>query len=165
MKNVAILVLTIVGLTWVGNAQAKPINLNFLQRDVDQAIEQLSANLSEFNPQAFEKFYQDLQREAAQIKGQIGKAPFKTLQKKLWRLMALGEVAGYAALAKAHVTGKTLSKHFGSSDASFWRSNRELWNYENKADDSDAEVETRIFAKGRFMKRHPSIGPYFSSFE
>jgi hypothetical protein len=52
MKNMAILVLTIVGLTWVGNAQAKPINLNFLQRDVDQAIEQLSANLSEFNPQA-----------------------------------------------------------------------------------------------------------------
>lgn len=152
MKNVAILVLTIVVLTWVGNAQAKPINLNFLQRDVDQAIEQLAANLSEFNPQAFDNFYQDLQKEAAQIKGQIGKAPFKVLQRKIWRLMTLGNVAGYAALAKAHVTGKTVSKHFQAGDSSFWRSNRVLWNYEDKAGDSGADVETRVFAKKPFYE-------------
>lgn len=62
MKRVAILVLAMIGLIWVGNVQAKPVNLNFLQRDVDQAIEQLAANLSEYNPQAFENFYQSLQR-------------------------------------------------------------------------------------------------------
>lgn len=165
MKRVAIVVFAIVVLAWVSNAQAKPISLNFLQRDVDLAIEQLAANLSEYNPQAFEKFYHDLQREAAQIKSQIGRAPFEVLQRRIWRLEAFGYVAGYAALAKAHVTGKTLSKHFGRSDASFWRSNRELWDYEDKAGDSGADVETRVFAKNRFMKRHPSIVPYFNSFE
>jgi hypothetical protein len=165
MKNVVISTLIFVGLSWVGNAQGEPINLNFLQKDVDQAIETLAANLSDYNPRAFEKFYRDLQQEAAQIKGQLGKAPFKVLQRKIWRLMTLGNVAGYAALAKAHVTGKTLSKYFGSSDASFWRSNRELWDYEDKAGDSGTDVEKRVFAKDRFMKRHPSIVPYFNSFE
>lgn len=167
MKNVAILVLTIVVLSWVGNVQAKPINLNFLQRDVDQAIEQLSANLSEFNPQAFEKFYQDLQREAAQIKGQIGKAPFNSVQKKIWRLHALGSAANYAAIAKDHVTGKILSNHFGNnSDLAFFRTNRQLWDYEERESGGPGGlIDTRLFAKSRFMKRHPSIVPYFNSFE
>lgn len=153
--KVLVFVLTIVMLSWVGNAQGEPINLNFLQKDVDQAIETLAANLSDYNPQAFEKFYRDLQQEAAQIKGQLGKVPFKVLQRKIWRLMTLGNVAGYAALAKAHVTGKTVSKHFQAGDSSFWRSNRVLWDYEDKAGDSGADVETRVFAKDRFMKRHP----------
>lgn len=87
------------------------------------------------------------------------------MQRRIWRLETLGEAAGYAALAKAHVTGKTVSKHFGGSDAPFWGSNRILWKYEEQAGYSGADVETRVFAKERFVKRHPSIVPYFNSFE
>jgi hypothetical protein len=114
MKRVAIVVVAIIVLGGVGNAQSEQINLNFLQRDVDQTIEQLAANLVEYNPQAFEQFYQDLQREPAQIKGQIGKAPFNVVQIKIGRLMALDKVVKYAVIAKTHVTGKKVRKHFDS---------------------------------------------------
>jgi len=164
MKNVVISILIFVGLSWAGNAQGEPIDLNFLQKDVDQAIEQLAADLSEYNPQAFEKFYQDLQREAAQIRNQIGKAPFKVLQRKIWRLFTLASVANYAALAKAHVTGKPLS-NLSDKNTLFIRSNRALWDYEERNGYSGADIETNLFAKNRFMKRHPSIVPYFNSFE
>ena len=167
MKKHIILLLTFLVLPSLSQAEPKPIDITYLQKDVDPAIESLAANLSEVNPQVFDQFYQDLQREASLLKGQLGQAPSMTVLRKIWRLQALGEVAGYAALAKKHVTGRTVSTAFESSDAEFWRSNRVLWQYAaNKSSvDPNIGISIRIFVKERFMKRHPSIIPYFNSFE